>query len=104
MSDDKPRPGTINPAEVVGGTVIGLLGSWLLFAFAGLALYATLGDHATTWVDTLVGFTTLFAIPVCAGIVLIRRGRGQLGSGMLLGVAIGSLIGAGLCTSLMYAG
>jgi hypothetical protein len=104
MGDDRRRAGTINPAQVVGGAAIGLVSSWLLFAFAGLIVYATLGDHATTWVDTLVGFTTLFAIPVCAGIVLIRRCRGQLGSGMLLGVAIGSLIGAGVCTSLMYAG
>ena len=51
-----------------------------------------------TWVDALVGFGALFAMPVCAGVVLILRGRGQLGSGLLLGVAIGSIIGAGVCS------
>ena len=99
MGDEKRGPGTIEWTDVVGGAVLGLVGSWLLFAVAMLVLYESLGDDATTWVAALVGFGALFAIPVCAGAVLIRRGRSQLGSGLLLGVAIGSIIGAGVCST-----
>jgi hypothetical protein len=97
--DDKRQSGTLKWAEVIGGVFIGLLGSWLLFAIAVSALYSSLGDNGATWIYSLVGFGALFAIPVCAGAVLIHRGRGQLGSGMLLGVAIGSIIGAGVCST-----
>jgi hypothetical protein len=45
---------------------------------------------------------TLVVVPVVAGIVLIRRGRGQLGSGMLIGVAIGSILGAGVCAGYAF--
>jgi hypothetical protein len=46
-----------------------------------------------------VAAVALFAIPVGAGAVLILQGRGQIGSGLLLGVAIGSIIGAGVCST-----
>ena len=95
MGGEKRGPGTIEWADVVGGAVLGLVGSWLLFAVAILISYESLGDEGMTWVAALA----LFAIPVCAGAVLIRRGRGQLGSGLLLGVVIGSIIGAGVCST-----
>ena len=100
MGDEKRKPGTIEWTDVVSGAVLGLVGSWLLYAVAMmLVLYPSLDDPVITWVEALVGFGALFAIPVCAGAVLIRRGRGQLGSGLLLGVAIGSIIGAGVCST-----
>ena len=99
MGDEKRGPGTIDWTAVVVGAVLGLVGSWLPFAVAMLALYPSIDDHAMTWVEALDGFGALFAIPVCAGVVLILRGRGQLGSGLLLGVAIGSIIGAGVCST-----
>ena len=95
MGDEKRGPGTIEWTDVVGGAVLGLVGSWLLFAVAILVFYESLGDGATSWVAALA----LFAVPVCAGAVLIRRGRSHLGSGLLLGVAIGSIIGAGVCST-----
>ena len=95
MGEEKRGPGTIDWTVVVGGAVGGLVGSWGLFAVAILVFYESLGDEATNWVAALA----LFAIPACAGAVLILRGRGQLGSGLLLGVAIGSIIGAGVCST-----
>ena len=95
MGDEKRGPGTIEWTDVIGGAVLGLVGSWLLFAVVILVFYESMGDGATNWVAACA----LFTIPVCAGAVLIRRGRGQLGSGLLLGVAIGSIIGAGVCSS-----
>jgi hypothetical protein len=99
MGDEKRDPGSIEWTDVVGGAVLGLVGSWGLYAVAMLVLYTSLGDNAAPWVYALVGVGALFAIPLCAGAVLIRRGRGQLGSGLLLGVAIGSIIGAGVCST-----
>jgi hypothetical protein len=95
--DDPRSKAPINWVDVVGGAVLGLLGSWLTYAVAFMVLYGKLGDHAATWVDTVVGLGALLAIPVVAGAMLIYRGRGQLGSGLLLGVAVGSIIGAGVC-------
>ena len=39
MGDEKRGPGTIDWAAVVVGAVLGLVGSWLLFAVAMFALY-----------------------------------------------------------------
>ena len=90
--------------QVIGGVVLGWLGGWFLFAVVTLVLYASLGDTAPQISGTLVGIATLLVVPVVAGVVLIRRGRGRLGSGLLLGVAIGSLVGAGVCTSALLTG
>ena len=84
---------------------LGWLGSWALYI---VAIFITLASFGETQFYQAAGFVVavvaLFLIPVVTGVALIRRGRSQLGSGMLLGVAIGSLIGAGLCTSVMYTG
>jgi hypothetical protein len=90
--------------QVIGGVVLGWLGGWFLFAVVTLVLYASFGDTASQVSGTLVGIATLLVVPVVAGVVLIRRGRGRLGSGLLLGVAIGSLVGAGVCTSALLTG
>ena len=98
--DDNHDSGTLKWVTVLGGAVLGLLGSWLLYAFAVVVMVSSLEGDAATWLYLLVGAGALFTIPVCAGAVLIHRGRGQLGSGMLIGVAIGSITGAGLCSTL----
>ena len=98
-SDDRGGSRTIKWAEVVGGGVLGLMGGWLLFAMAGIILYANGWDLVGTREEVIVGLVALLIIPVCAGAVLIHRGRRQLGSGMLLGVTIGSIIGAGVCSA-----
>ncbi len=103
MDESGPK-GTTSVTEVIGGAVLGWLGSWLLFAVASIALYSQTGDGGSQAAQIAVALVALFVIPVAAGAVLIRRGRGQLGSGMLLGVAIGSVVGAGVCTSTLLVG
>jgi hypothetical protein len=90
--------------QVLGGVIFGWLGGWFLFALATLVMYASYGDTGDQLAQVLVGTATLLVIPVVAGVVLIRRGRERLGSGLLLGVAIGSLVGAGVCTSAVLTG
>ena len=90
--------------QVLGGVVLGWFGGWFLFALVTLVMYTSYGDTGTQAAGILVGVATLLVIPVTAGVVLIRRGRSRLGSGLLLGVAIGSLVGAGVCTSTLLAG
>ena len=95
----------VDGVAVVGGMFLGWVGSWTLFLGASAAYYGTVGDDRYDEVVGLViGVVALFLIPVAAGVTLIRRGRGQLGSGLLVGVAIGSLIGAGVCASVMTGG
>ena len=96
----------VHALQVAAGIFLGWLGSWVLYAVAILVVVAAFGEanRSVAIAGFVLSFVALFLIPVVAGVVLIRRGRGKLGSGMLLGVAIGSLIGAGLCTSVMYAG
>jgi len=90
--------------QVLGGVILGWLGGWLLFAVATLVMYTSFGDTGAQLTQALVGVATLLVIPVVAGVVLIRRGRGRLGSGLLLGVAIGSLVGGGVCASVVLTG
>ena len=93
----------VHALQVAAGIFLGWLGSWVLYTVAILVMLASFGEDKFDQIAGLVlGIVALFLIPVITGMTLIRRGRGRLGSGMLLGVAIGSLIGAGVCTSLMY--
>lgn len=95
----------LHALRVALGIFLGWLGSWALYTVAIILTIAGFGEDGFGETGAVaLGVVALFLIPVATGVTLIRRGRSQLGSGMLLGVAIGSLIGAGLCTSLMYAG
>ena len=98
---DQPRP--ISKAAVVGGAVMGFIGSWLLFAFAVLVMYGSLGDSSTT-IQMVIGFAALLSIPVVSGALLLSREKRQLGAGLLMGVAIGSLVGAGVCIGTVATG
>ncbi len=86
--------------KLVGGMLLGWPGSWILCVVAFAAYYGTVDDDGFRQsVGLVIGLVALFLIPVATGATLIMRGRPRLGSGMLLGVTLGSLIGAGVCTS-----
>ena len=93
----------ISKAAVFGGAVLGFIGSWLLFAFAVFTMYSSLGDSSVA-TQVVVGFTFLLLIPVVSGAMMLSRKTRQLGAGLLMGVAIGSLAGAGVCIGSMAAG
>lgn len=85
--------------ELVVGLVVGLIACWLFFAVAVFATYVATGDSAATWVSVLM-WASLAVVPAAFLVAaLVRRRRGQLVAGMLLGLTIGSIVGAGVCTT-----
>lgn len=104
--NEEPGPEEASPTSkgaVFGGVVLGFFGSWLLFAFAGFTMYASFGDTSTT-TQTVVGFATLLSIPVVSGALMLSRKTRQWGAGLLMGMAIGSLAGAGVCIGIITTG
>lgn len=102
MNED-PRPGDANPihwAAILGGAVLGCFGTWALFAVVLLVEFTQYGDNTTTAQGVLLG-AALLLIPAVSGALMIPRRTRQLGAGSLMGVAIGSLVGAGICASTM---
>lgn len=108
MSNEFPPPAddpdenavhrSINVAAVIGGAVLGFIASWVLAAVTIITLYSTSGDSTSTWQLALV-FSALALVPVISIAMLLLRRTRQWGAGMLLGVAVGSVIGAGVCAS-----
>lgn len=97
--DDRAGDHDIEWTDVVGGVVIGFVACWGFFAFAVLATYSATGDSAAGWV-TVVVWASLAVVPTAFLVVaLVRRRRGQLVAGMLLGLTVGSIVGAGVCTT-----
>lgn len=85
--------------DVVGGVVVGFVACWAFFFVAVLGTYLVAGDAAATWVTVLM-WASLAVVPVAfLATALVRRQRGQLVAGVLLGLTIGSIVGAGVCTT-----
>jgi hypothetical protein len=85
--------------DVVGGVVVGFVACWAFFAVAVFATYTVTGDSAADWV-TVLTWASLGVVPLAFLVTaLVRRRRGQLVAGMLLGLTIGSIVGAGVCTT-----
>ena len=103
MNDDS-RPGEPQPIRwgaVVGGAVLGFIASWLLFTIALFGLMATYTDDTSDTGGTVLLVGSLLLVPVVCGVLMISRRTRQWGAGALIGVAIGSLVGAGICIGSM---
>ena len=97
--DERPENHDIKWKDVVGGVVVGFIACWLFFAVAVFATYLVTGDSAAGWVTVLM-WTSLAVVPAAFLVTaLVRRRRGQLVAGMLLGLTVGSIVGAGVCTT-----
>ncbi len=98
------EPGRIRGWAVAVGIVVGLFGSfvWMVFVFA--TAYSTLetGGGSTTE-DALVSAALLLPVPVSILLLCFRRTR-QAAAGLVMGMAIGTLVLAGLCSSLIVPG
>ena len=85
--------------DLVGGVVLGFVACWAFFAVAVFVTYLTVGDSTATWVSVLM-WASLAVVPLAFLVTaLVRRKRGQVVAGMLLGLTIGSIVGAGVCTT-----
>jgi len=91
-----PAGRPINKGAVLGGAVLGFVTSWLLFAVTVFTMYVGYGDSSTT-TQTVIGVAVLLSIPAVSGALMISRRTRQWGAGLLMGVVIGSLTGAGIC-------
>ena len=102
MEDEAERH-PISWRDLVGGVVLGFVATWVFFAVVVFATYLATGDNASTWVSVLM-WASLAVIPgAFVMTVLVRRRRGQLVAGVLLGLTIGSIVGAGVCTTFSLA-
>lgn len=100
MTDHEPQPQPeprpepprtpISLSSVVGGLILGVLASWILLAF--LVLETNRGSDA--W------WGALAAAVVFAALVVPRRTR-QAGAGLVLGLAVGLIVGAGACAAMV---
>lgn len=85
--------------EVFTGAVAGWILCWAVVAVFTFGTYASVGDSSSPWVGVLVGGSLAVTPLVLLGVVLVRRRRGMLIAGVLLGLTIGSVVGAGVCTT-----
>ena len=92
----EPEEHHIRTGQVIGGAVLGFVATWLLFFVVVMSVYAQYGDSAGTTGD-IVGGAGLLALPVVFGLLLIPRRTRYWGAGFLMGFAIGSISGAGVC-------
>lgn len=89
-------------ASLVGGIFLGWIASWISFIVVLLTGVADVDSRTRQTVAFAVG---LGAVPVIALVLLLRRrSRRQFGVGLLLGLAIGSIVGSGVCASWITSG
>ena len=106
MNDDS-RPGEPQPIRwgaVVGGAVLGFIASWLLFTIALLTMLATYSEDTSDTGGTVIMVGSLLLVPALSGALMLSRRTRQWGAGALIGVAIGSLTGAGICITSIATG
>ena len=95
-AEDTPAGRRTSTGQVIGGAVLGFIASWLLALIIGFALYTTYGDSNSIWLS--VAIYGALALPAIISVALLVPSRTRYwGAGLLIGVAIGSVLGAGVC-------
>lgn len=92
----EPEEDRVRTGQVIGGAVVGFILTWLLFAVVVMSVYAQYGESTGTAQNVLVG-AGLLTLPIVFGLLLIPRRTRHWGAGFLMGFAIGSISGAGVC-------
>ena len=93
-AEDTPAGRRTSTGQVIGGAVLGFIASWLLTAITLLVLYSTYGD--STLLNVL--YYCALGLPAAVSVALLVPARTRyLGAGLLMGFAIGSILGAGVC-------
>ena len=101
QSGEQPSAASrVRPMQLIGGLVLGFAMSWLVFAVVLLWIYASYGDSTSTTQD-VIAVLGLVGLPVLLGLLLIPRRTRYWGAGPLMGVAIGSMTGAGACAGFL---
>ena len=100
----RPRERAMGWAAVAGGVLLGWLGSWGLFVLVVLLVYGVYGVTGGTTSQTVVAIAALLVVPVLSSGALVTRDRRNLGHGLLMGMAIGSIVGSGMCAASVLPG
>lgn len=98
---EQPPAQPIRTGKVVSGAIAGFLASWLIIAFTIFAVYATYGDSSSRVAEVLA-ILGMIALPVIAALLLISPRTRHWGAGAMIGVALGSITGAGVCGGWLY--
>lgn len=91
------KPDRGNPWTALGGLVLGVLATWLVTALVIFFSYASQGDHATTAFDYVLGAVAFLAVPV---VTLAVVASARVRTWFLIGFAVGSIVGSGVCSGL----
>ncbi len=84
----------IHVEPMLRGAALGFIASWVLTAITLLVLYSTYGDSTLL---NVLGYCAL-GFPAAVSLALLVPARTRyLGAGLLMGFAIGSILGAGVC-------
>jgi hypothetical protein len=91
------QPGRIRGGAVAGGIVLGIVGTivWMTIVFVAVLSVSSEGD--TGAYDWLIGILFFLPLPVSILLLVFRRTR-QAAAGFVMGLAIGTLVLAGLCS------
>lgn len=107
---EHPTPRPVNPGFVILGGVLGFGFSWvwigaaIFFGFAGSYDAQDGGGFMGTWVfGVLVALLALAPLIVSILLLVLPRTR-QAGAGVVMGLAIGSVVASGVCASILLPG
>ncbi len=92
-----PKQRRVDTVQIIGGGVAGFLSSWLLIALTIIGMISTTGTDSASTKQNVVAFVLVSLPAVIAVAVLMRTRTRYLGAGLLMGFAIGYILGAGVC-------
>lgn len=96
VGSGRPEQQRVGVWQLIVGVVLGFVATWVLFGVVLLTIYAQYGDSTGTTQD-VIAIAGLVGLPVVFGLLLIPRRTRYWGAGFLMGFAIGSITGAGVC-------
>ena len=92
----EPEERRLGAWQVIAGAVVGFVATWVLFGVVLVTIYAQYGDSTGTTQD-VIAVAGLVGLPILFGLLLIPRRTRYWGAGVMMGLAIGSISGAGVC-------
>jgi hypothetical protein len=97
------EPGRIRGWAVAIGIIVGIVGTviWMTVVFViAYSIFSTEQSRSGAAVDVLVFVLFILPLPLAILLLCFRRTR-QAAAGLVMGLAIGTLVLAGLCSGLV---
>ena len=84
---------------LLGGILLGWFGTWALFVLMVLVVYGVYGGTGGTTSQVVVAVVALLALTMVSAGALVTQGRTRLRHEVLMGLAVGSIVGSGVCAA-----